>query len=258
MLIKRWVWFPDFLNIYRVPVFLFAENINGIIIKLLNIFIHFKIGFYFLVPHSEFGGITLSFSLFCRHWRTVPMLLSTERQEKRRAQVPAFSFSTAKPQNGSVLPAKWHITKEEGVFVIGETLWFSFSGFSLLFRDQVLPVFNTDNVLKDNKVLKWNVSELLCHCLNAQSKVYEIHQGNWGEEKKSREFLWMYYEKSVFYSSHEKGRKGLCETHFSSLEHTLNNFTSELSVDYFSECYRMKETCTGNSSRNTGPFMFLS
>lgn len=79
-----------------------------------------------------------------------------------------------------------------------------------------------------------------------------------GGRKKSREFLWMYYEESVFYSSHEKGRKGLCETHFSSLEHTLNNFTSELSVDYFSECYRMKETCTGNSSRNTGPFMFLS
>lgn len=64
MLIKRWVWFPDFLNIYRVPVFLFAENINGIIIKLLNIFIHFKIGFYFLVPHSEFGGhYTVIFSL---------------------------------------------------------------------------------------------------------------------------------------------------------------------------------------------------
>lgn len=116
------------------------------------------------------------------------MLLSTERQEKRRALVPAFSFSTAKPQNGSVLPAKWHITKEEGVFVIGETLWFAFSGFSLLFRDQVLPVFNTDNVLKDNKVLKWNVSELLCHCLNAQSKVYEIHQGNWGEKKKVENF----------------------------------------------------------------------
>lgn len=56
----------------------------------------------------------------------------------------------------------------------------------------------------------------------------------------------------------QKGREGLCERHFTSLEHTLNNFTSELSVNYFSECYWIKETCNGNSFRNIGPFMFGS
>lgn len=56
----------------------------------------------------------------------------------------------------------------------------------------------------------------------------------------------------------QKGRKGLCETHFTSLEHTLNNFTPELSVNYFSECYWIKETCTGNSFRNIRPFTILS
>lgn len=56
-----------------------------------------------------------------------------------------------------------------------------------------------------------------------------------GEEHE--DFLWAYYGRSVFYSSHaKKGRKGLCEVHFTSLEHTLNYFTSELSVNYFSEC----------------------
>lgn len=152
----------------------------------------------------------------------MPLLLSPERQEKGRAQVSTFSFSTVKPQNGSIPPAKWHITKEEGTILIGETVWFSFSGISLLFRD---PLVVTHNPPTNYKILQWNVSELLCHCLNAQSNIYEIHQGKQGEKKKE-DFFWCIMKKKCFLLKSCKRKKR-------SLWNTLQQFGTHIEQFHF-------------------------
>lgn len=84
------------------------NNLN----KFVNVFIYFKMRFYFLVPYSEFGGIPLTFSLFCRHWRTMPLLLSPERQEKGKPKYLHSHFLQQNPkmsqshQQNDTLPRK--------------------------------------------------------------------------------------------------------------------------------------------------------
>lgn len=147
--------------------------------------------------------------------------------------------------------------------------WSAFRGLPLLFRDQVLSFFNTLYVRPQNNLVEIETPEIKCparvlpqHKLQFIAPVlgvtFKKGTRTRGGGEKVRIFFGHIMEEVFSTQVMQKGRKGLCETHFTSLELTLNNFTSELSVNYFGECYRIKETCTGNSFRNISPFMFLS